>query len=164
MKPEAFKLSKEGEDFVKAELKRYESKRSALIPSLARVQKENGWIPPEAVPYLSQLTKLPESNIQEVLMFYTLFNKKPVGKLHVQVCCNVSCSMQGANKIVKDLCEFFKVQIGERSQDGKITITPVECLGACDKAPVIQINDEDYVGKLSSEEARYFIKDKVSKI
>ena len=159
MSVKEFTLSKEGENFIKKEMKRYESRRSGLIPSLCRIQEEKGWIPPEAVSYLSRLTGFPESDIKELLMFYTLFNKKPVGKLHVQVCCNVSCSLQGGRDLLRDLCEFFQVKVGETSVDGKITISPVECLGACDEAPVMQVN-EDYIGKLKGEKAIYFLKDK----
>ena len=163
MSEKTFSLSKEGEDFIKKEIKRYEDSRSSLIPSLYRVQEEKGWIPPEAIPYLSQLTGFPEADIQEILMFYTLFNKKPVGKVHVQVCCNVSCFMQGSKKLLKDLCEFFEVKEGEKSEDGKITITSVECLGACDEAPVMQVND-GYIGKLKGERAIQFLKDKIGNI
>src|SRR6185312_8778440 len=94
-----FKLPPEAEAFVKSEATRYETKYSAIIPSLFRVQKDNGWVPPEAVPALSQLLGLPEAHINEVLYFYTMFNKKPVGKLHVQVCTNISCAMNGGREL-----------------------------------------------------------------
>ncbi len=110
-----FTLSKEGEEFVKSETTRYETPYSAIIPSLFRVQKEQGWVPPEAVPYLSKITKLPEAHINEVLYFYTMFNKKPVGKLHVQVCTNISCSMNGGRELVDALCKHYKVKTGEVS-------------------------------------------------
>lgn len=137
-----FTLSKEGEDFVKSELTRYETNYSAIIPSLFRVQKEKGWVPPEAVPYLSKLMKLPEAHINEVLYFYTMFNKKPVGKLHVQVCTNISCAMNGGRELADHLCKSFNVKDGEVSADGKVTISRVECLGSCGTAPMMQVNDK----------------------
>ena len=140
-----FELSGEGKKFVKKELLRYENKYSAIIPCLFLVQKENdGWVSPEAVEVLSKLMKIPEAHINEVLEFYTMFNKKPVGRHHIQVCCNLTCSMFKARKLVDQLCARLGVQVGERTSDGKFTITKVECLGSCDNAPAVMINDKYY--------------------
>lgn len=147
-----FSLSTEGAEFVKRELTRYETPYSAIIPSLYRVQKEKGWVPPEAVPYLSDLMKLPQAHINEVLYFYTMFNKKPVGKFHVQVCCNISCSMNGGRELADALCKHYGVRPGEVSADGKITVSKVECLGSCDTAPMMQVND-GYIENLTVETA-----------
>ncbi len=137
-----FQLSEEGAAFVKRELNRYEDRHSAIIPALYRVQKENnGWVSPESVTYLSHLMDLPESEIEEVLRFYTMFNTKPVGRHHVQVCCNISCAMNGGRELADRLCQEFDVHDGEISGDGRFTISRVECLGACDKAPMMQVND-----------------------
>ena len=153
-----FKLSVEGEAFVEKELKRYETKRSAIIPSLFRVQKENGgWVSPEAVSYLAQLMDLPEVQINEVLFFYTMFNTKPVGRMHVQVCCNISCAMNSSREIVDHLLKEFDVKDGEVSADGKVTVTRVECLGSCGTAPMMQVNDR-YYENLTAEKAVDVIK------
>jgi len=153
-----FKLSPEGVEFVKKELARYETKYSAIIPSLYRVQKENGWVPPESVPYLSQLMDLPEAHINEVLYFYTMFNKTPVGKYHIQVCANISCCMNGGRELADYLCKHFGVQEGQVSADGKVTISKVECLGSCDTAPMMQVND-CYLENLTPETAIRKLKD-----
>lgn len=146
-----FQLSQEGLEFVQKEIKRYETRRSAILPCLYRVQKENGgWVSPEAVSYLSKVMEIPEAYINEVLLFYTMYNKKPVGKLHIQVCCNLSCAMNGGRELVEHLCESFNVKEGEMSENGAVTITRVECLGACDIAPMAQVNDK-YVGPLKKE-------------
>lgn len=147
-----FELSKEGLAFVNKELTRYETTHSAIIPALYQVQREKGWVPPEAVPYLSQLMKLPESHINEVLYFYTMFNKKPVGKLHVQVCTNISCAMNGGRELVAHLCKHYGVEEGEVSRDGKVTVSRAECLGSCDTAPMAQVNDQ-YIENLTPEKA-----------
>ena len=139
-----FKLSPEGIEFVNKELVRYETKLSAVIPCLYRVQEENGgWISPECVSHLSQLMNLSESEIYEVLTFYTMFNKKPVKPLHVQVCCNISCAMQGSQKILEEL---------KKQDNSNVTLSAVECLGSCDTAPVLQINREPYIEKVSLED------------
>ena len=140
-----FELSNEGVEFVKKEMKRYETKRSALIPCLFKVQEENkGWISQECITYLSDLMEIPEAHISEVFHFYTMFNKKPVGKLHVQVCCNISCAMNGARQLASDICKAYKTKMGEKSVCDTVTVTQVECLGACDGAPMMQVNDKYY--------------------
>lgn len=146
-----FQLSEEGLAFVKKEMNRYETKRSAILPCLYRVQKENGgWVSPGAVSYLSQVMDIPEAQINEVLLFYTMYNKRPVGKLHIQVCCNLSCAMNGSRELVDHLCNNFHVKEGEKSTDDMVTISRVECLGACDIAPMAQVN-ETYIGPLKKE-------------
>lgn len=135
-----FRLSPEGEAFVKKQLARFEDRKSAIIPSLYRVQVENGgWVSPECVAYLSNLMDIPAGWIEEVLSFYTMFNKKPVGKVHVQVCCNVACAMNGGRELLKHLCDKYKATPEEMTADGRLTFSRVECLGACDKAPMMQI-------------------------
>lgn len=147
-----FTLSTEGQEFVKQELKRYETAHSAIIPSLYRVQKEHGWVSNDAVIYLSKLMNIPEAHINEVLCFYTMFNRKPVGKLHVQVCTNISCAMNGSRELADALCKHFGVKDGEVSGDGKVTISRVECLGSCGTAPMMQVNDQ-YIENLTPESA-----------
>lgn len=154
-----FELSAAGQEFVKKELARYETKESAIIPSLYQVQQENkGWVSDEAIAYLSELMDIPAARINEVFHFYTMFNKKPVGKYHVQVCCNVACAMAGTREIADRFLDEYGVKEGEVTDDGRFTITRVECLGACDKAPMMQIND-DYYENLTPESARQLLKD-----
>ncbi|MCB9025139.1 MAG: NAD(P)H-dependent oxidoreductase subunit E [Bdellovibrionaceae bacterium] len=156
-----FKLSDEGVAYVKKELERYETKRSAIIPCLYRVQSENGgWVSPESINYLSELMDLPVAWINEVFHFYTMFNKEPVGKLHVQVCNNITCCMLGARELTEHISKTFEMGIDELSKDGKITLSKVECLGSCDTAPMMQINDS-YHENLTPESAVKIIKDMV---
>lgn len=158
-----FQLSEEGVAFVKKEMKRYETKRSAILPCLYRVQKENGgWVSPEAVSHLSQVMDIPTAYINEALSFYTMYNTRPVGKLHIQVCCNLSCAMNGGRELAEHLCNSFQVKEGEMSADGKVTISRVECLGACDIAPMAQVNDK-YIGPLKIESALEEIKKLIPK-
>lgn len=153
-----FEFSKQGMEFIKKELTRYETKRSAIIPCLYQVQKENGgWVSPEAVARLAEVMDLPEAMINEVLSFYTMFNRKPVGRNHVQVCTNISCSMNGGRELADHLCKTFSVKYDEVTQDGKFTISRVECLGSCDTAPMMQVNDR-YYENLNPDEAVKILK------
>lgn len=148
-----FQLSKEGQDFVKSELTRYEHKYSAIIPSLYRCQEENrGWVSPECIRHLSQIMQIPEAHIWEVAKFYTMFNHEPVGKLHVQVCTNISCAMNGGRELADHLCKTYGVENGQMSKDGMVTVSRVECLGSCGTAPMMQIND-GYHEDLTPEKA-----------
>ena len=143
-KDQKFSLSKEGLDLIQREMTRYETKLSCLIPCLYQIQREKGWVPPEAVSWLREQTGIPESKIHEILMFYTLLNKKPMGRFHVQVCCNVSCALTGARELAFDLCERLLVKEGKVRPDGECSVSRVECLGACDQAPVVQINEDRF--------------------
>ena len=148
-----FKLSDSGVEFVKKELKRYETRRSAIIPCLFKAQEENGgWVSPDCVAHLAELMDLPAIQINEVLSFYTMFNKKPVGKLHVQVCCNISCAMNGGRELASHICKKYGVKPGDMSEDGLVSLSKVECLGSCGTAPMMQVNDE-YHENLTQESA-----------
>ena len=148
-----FTLSKKGLEQVKAEMKRYETKESAIIPSLYVAQNENGgWVNADVIQHLSQVMEIPEARINEVFKFYTMFNQKPVGKYHVQVCTNISCALEGGRELADHLCKEMKVHLGDVTPDGKFTISRVECLGSCGTAPMMQVND-DYHEKLTPETA-----------
>jgi NADH-quinone oxidoreductase subunit E len=148
-----FKLSEEGLAVVQKELSRYEAKESAIIPSLYVAQKENkGWINADVIRCLSQAMDIPESKINEVFKFYTMFNQQPVGKYHVQVCANISCALEGGRELASHICNELNVKLGDVSTDGRFTVNRVECLGSCGTAPMMQVNDK-YFEKLTPDTA-----------
>lgn len=148
-----FQLSNTGLAEVKKELARYETKESAIIPSLFVAQKENGgYLSEDVIKHLSQVMDIPESRINEVFKFYTMFNQKPVGKYHVQVCTNISCALEGGRELAERICHDLKVKIDEVTADGRFSISKVECLGSCGTAPMMQVNDQ-YFEKLTPESA-----------
>jgi NADH-quinone oxidoreductase subunit E len=160
-----FKLSDEGLKYVKNELTRYESKQSAIIRSLYRAQDENGgWVSPEVIHHLSEVMDIPASQIEEVSTFYTMFNKKPVGKYHVQVCCTLTCGMLGGREMADLMAKEAGCEGMEKiSKDGLFTISKVECLGSCDTAPMLQVNRDPYIENLNDEKAVQLIRDLKSK-
>lgn len=140
-----FKLSNEGLEKVKSEMTRYEIKDSAIIPSLYIAQAENqGWINADVIRHLSQVMDIPESRINEVFKFYTMFNQKPVGKYHIQVCTNISCCMSGARELAGYICNELNVKFDEVTPDQRFSVSHVECLGSCGTAPMMQVNDKYY--------------------
>ena len=148
-----FKLSDEGRKKVESELKRYEVRESAIIPCLYLAQAENkGWISVEVISELAGLMDIPESRINEVFKFYTMFNQKPVGRFHVQVCTNISCALEGSRELASHICKELNVKYDEVSPDGRFTVSKVESLGSCGTAPMMQVNDR-YHEKLTHESA-----------
>ncbi|MBF0136593.1 MAG: NADH-quinone oxidoreductase subunit NuoE [Magnetococcus sp. DMHC-1] len=128
-----------------------EYRRSALLPILHLAQREfGGWLSRETLEYVAELTGIPPVRVHEVATFYTMYNLRPVGKYHVQVCTNISCWLCGSDLVVKALQEKLRLGWGETSADGRFTLTEVECLGACVNAPTLQIND-DYHEDLTPE-------------
>lgn len=153
-----FQLSSEGKEKVLAELKRYESKQSAVLPALYIAQAENkGYISAEVIKELSKVMDLPEANINEVCTFYTMYNKEPIGSHHVQICRTLSCMLSGAKELSEHICSQLGVRLGEKSKDGKFTVTEVECLGSCGTAPMMQIGDK-YYENLTHESAMNVIR------
>ena len=131
-------------------LRKYPDKQAGLLPVLYLAQREFGYISREVMDYVASLMGLPESEVLGVATFYTMYNKKPVGKYFIQVCTNISCSILDAEKIVKHIEEKLGIKVGETTKDNKITLVTVECLGSCGTAPMMQIND-DYYENLSME-------------
>jgi NADH-quinone oxidoreductase subunit E len=148
-----FQLSAEGKKKVQAELKRYEVKESAIIPALYVAQAENGgWVSDEVIHHLAEVMDIAEARINEVFKFYTMFNQKPVGKYHVQVCCNISCALNNSRELADHICKELKVGLNETTEDGRFSVSRVECLGSCSTAPMMQVN-ERYYENLTPESA-----------
>jgi len=129
---------------------KYPSARSALLPALAAAQREHGWLSPEVMAEVAEVMELPPVEVASVASFYTLFNRRPVGRHLIQVCTNISCSLLGAEHIVEHLKKKLGIEVGETTPDGKFTLLEVECLGSCGTAPVMQV-DETYYERLTPE-------------
>lgn len=129
---------------------RYPESRPLVLPALWLAQRQFGWISPETMSYIAGLLDLPVSHVYGVVTFYTMFNTKPVGKYHLQVCTNVSCMLRGGDRLLDHACAKLRVKQGEVTPDGRFTVTPVECLGSCGTAPAVQVND-DYHENLTVE-------------
>jgi len=125
-------------------LSRYPNKEAALLPTLHLAQREFGHISNEAEAYVAAQLDLPQSRVHGVATFYTMYNKKPVGKYHVQVCTNIGCSLLGADGLLVYLEKKLGIKKGETTADKRFTLNAVECLGSCGTAPVMQINDDYY--------------------
>ena len=114
---------------------------SLSIPALRRIQEERGYIADEDITDLTAYLGVPRTQIDEVVAFYTQFTRKPLGRHHIQVCHNVSCSLRGAEGLVKHLCARLGVKPRETTADGQFTLTTVECLASCGTAPMMMVGD-----------------------
>ncbi|MCH8010750.1 MAG: NAD(P)H-dependent oxidoreductase subunit E [Candidatus Marinimicrobia bacterium] len=125
-------------------LSQYPDKRSATLPLLHLAQEQEGYLTSAAIEAVAELVEIHPGEMMDTVSFYTMFYTKPMGKNHVQVCQTLSCSLNGADSLVDHISEKYKIAHGDVSQDGKISLVKVECLGSCDTAPVIRINDSNY--------------------
>ncbi|WP_341788917.1 MULTISPECIES: NADH-quinone oxidoreductase subunit NuoE [unclassified Rickettsia] len=140
-------------------IKKYppEGKRSAILPLLDLAQRQNGgWLPVPAIEYVANMLEMPYMRAYEVATFYTMFNLKPVGKNHIQVCTTTPCWLRGSDDIMKTCKEKLGIKDKEVTKDQKFSLIEIECLGACVNAPVVQIND-DYYEDLTPEKMEELI-------
>ena len=129
---------------------RYASKEAALLPVLHLVQREIGFISQDEEKQVAELLAIKPIKVKEVVTFYTMFNQEPIGKYHIQVCSNLSCSLLGAESLIQHLQDKLGIEVGGTSEDKKFTLSTVECLGACEQAPCMMINF-DYYENLDKE-------------
>jgi NADH-quinone oxidoreductase E subunit len=125
-------------------LSRYPQKEAAILPILHLAQQEFGSISEEEEKLVAGILGIKPIKVREVVSFYSMLNRKPVGKYHIQVCSNLSCNLMGAEKLIEYLTEKLGIRPGETTPDKRFTLTTVECLGACEQAPSMMINFEYY--------------------
>lgn len=112
-----------------------------LLPCLRRIQEDRGHIADEDIDGLVDYLGVPRIQIEEVLSFYGMLRRQPIGRWHLQVCHNVSCSMRGAERLLDHLIGRLGIGPGETTPDRRFTLSTVECLGSCGTAPVVMVND-----------------------
>lgn len=131
--------------------KEYPEKRSALIPALHLAQAEKGYLPRETQDEVAELFGIDPNEVYAVVTFYDMFFDKPVGKHLLHVCKNVSCMLHGSDELLKKLCHRLQVKPGETTADGEFTVIPCECMAACDRAPMMLV-DEKVVGPVREDD------------
>ena len=145
--PDSFEFAPETMKMARVEIAKYPAirKASAVMPLLDLAQRQNdGWLPIAAMDYVAGLLEMPPIKVYEVATFYTMYNLKPIGRHHVQICTNLPCWLRGSDHVVDACKKKLGIEFGETTTDGDFTLTEVECLGACVNAPMLQINDDYY--------------------
>ena len=124
-------------------VKRYppDRKRSAVLPALYLVQRQQGYITANAMRHVARLLEITPADVEDVVSFYTMFYTKPVGRFVLQVCRTLSCALNGAERVTEELSSKLGLNPGETDATRTFTLLEVECLGACDRAPVVMVND-----------------------
>jgi NADH-quinone oxidoreductase subunit E len=120
----------------------YPVMRSAALPLLHLVQEDQGHVSDEAVEWIAARLELPPINIFELVTFYPMFRRKPIGRRHIRVCRTLSCAIMGAYRTCAEFQRQFNTGLGEVSPGGDVTVEFVECLASCGTAPVVMIDDE----------------------
>ena len=142
--PKVWAFTPENRAKVDAAIRKYPAGRqaSAVLFCLDTAQRQHGWVPQAAIEHIASILGLAPIRVTEVASFFTMINRKPVGKYLLQVCGTTPCWLCGSNDVFAAIKEETGAGPGETSADGLFTVMEVECLGACVNAPVVQVNDD----------------------
>lgn len=126
---------------IKTLVARYPAARSALLPVLHMAQEDFEYLSMDVQKMVAKTLDLHLMAVREVVTFYTMFREKPCGTYLLEVCTNAGCMLNGADDLVRHLCDKLDIKVGQTTPDGMFTVTEVECAGACAGAPVVQVNN-----------------------
>lgn len=129
---------------IERELQHYEHKRAACIEALKIVQRHQRWVSDESIREVAAMLEMTPDELDSVATFYNLIFRKPVGKHVILLCDSVSCWIMGYRRLREHLQARLGIRLGETTADGRFTLLPIVCLGACDHAPALMIDDELY--------------------
>ncbi len=139
-----FKFTEENLKKIDNVLKKYPTKKAAVMPVLYMAQEQNGWISNEVMKEIARILEITPEDVLGVVTFYTMYYQKPMGEHHIQVCTNVSCMLRGGYELLDKVKEKLGIDIGEVTDDLQFSIEEVECMGSCGTAPMIAVNETYY--------------------
>jgi len=124
-------------------VKRYpaDRRRSSVLPALYLVQAQQGYVTPSAMRHVAEALDMTAADVEDVVSYYTMFYTKPAGRFVLNVCRTLSCALNGAERVTEEICAKLAIAPGQTDPSGTCTLVEVECLGACDRAPVVMVND-----------------------
>ena len=135
-------LSPEERHEIEAEIAHYPDKRAVCIDAMKVVQKHRGWVSDEALGDVAEFLEMSVDELDSVATFYNLIFRKPVGRHVIMVCDSVSCWLMGYDRVRDHLTSRLGIKLGETTPDGRFTLLPIVCLGTCDHAPAMMVDDE----------------------
>ena len=121
-----------------------EQRKSAILAALYIAQEQQGYVSRHVIKHVAQVIGCTTADVEDVVTYYVMFFTKPVGTYVLQVCRTLSCALNGAERVTDEICKHLHVRPGETDATGTFTVQEFECLGACDRAPVIMINNEHW--------------------
>jgi NADH-quinone oxidoreductase subunit E len=136
-----------------------DQRKSAILYALFLVQQQQGYISGASMRFVAEQIRCTPAEVEDVVSYYTMFYTKPVGKYVLNVCRTLSCALLGAERVTEELSAKLGIGPGQTTADGMFTLMEVECLGACDRAPVLMINDDGWHERLAPERAAQFVDD-----
>jgi NADH-quinone oxidoreductase subunit E len=156
-----FKYTPENQARFDEIVKRYppDQRKSAILYALYLVQYQQGYISGTSMRHVAQQIGCTAAEVEDVVSYYTMFYTKPVGKYVLNVCRTLSCALLGAERVTEEISARLGIKPGETDPTGTFTLMEVECLGACDRAPVLMINDEGWQERLAPEDVGRFLDD-----
>lgn len=141
-KERSFVLSDEERHEIEHALTHYPDGRAASIDALKAVQKHRGWVPDDAIPVLAQAIGISAADLEGVATFYSLIFRQPVGRHVIKVCDSISCHLTGYDELRDELVQQLGIRYGQTTKDGRYTLLPICCLGACDRGATMMIDDD----------------------
>ena len=151
-------LTPEERQEIEAELPRYPQKQAVCIDAMKIVQRHRGWVSDESLQDIAQLLEMSLDDLDGVATFYNLLFREPVGRHVVLLCDSVSCWIMGYDRLRERVCQKLGVRLGETTADGRFTVLPIVCLGTCDHAPAMMV-DQDLHRDLDPEKAAQLLDD-----
>ena len=142
--PQPYLMHADDRALIEREIEHYEDARAASIAALKIVQRRHGWVPDEAIAEIGRVLGIPASDVEGVATFYSLIFRQPVGRHVIKICDSVACFLTGYGGVKEALSRELGIGLGETTRDGRFTLLPICCLGACDKAPVLMIDDDTH--------------------
>ena len=136
-----------------------DQRKSAILYALFLVQKQQGYVSGTSMRFVADQIRCTPAEVEDVVSYYTMFYTKPVGKYVLNVCRTLSCALLGAERVTEELSAKLGIAPGQTTPDRMFTLMEVECLGACDRAPVLMINDDGWHERLAPEQAGQFVDD-----
>jgi NADH-quinone oxidoreductase E subunit len=136
-----------------------ERRKSAVLAALYLVQEQQGYLTASALRHVAQFLRVTPAEVEDVASYYVMFFKAPVGKYVLQVCRTLSCALAGAERVTESLSEKLGLKVGETDASGMFTLLEFECLGACDRAPVVMVNNEHWHEKATPESCSKLVDD-----
>ena len=134
-----------------------EQRKSAILYALFLVQQQQGYVSGQSMAFVAEQIGCTSAEVEDVVSYYTMFYTKPVGKIVINVCRTLSCALLGAERVTEEISAKLGIRPGETTADGQFTLMEVECLGACDRAPVLMINDEGWQERLHPDDVGTFL-------
>ncbi len=140
-----------------------EQKRSAVLAALYLVQEQEGYLTASGMRHVAGILDMTPAEVEDVATYYVMFFREKVGKYVLQVCRTLSCALAGAERVTEALSARLGIKVGETDASGMFTLLEFECLGACDRAPIVMVNNEHWHERVRAEDAGRLIDEIKSK-